>query len=392
MTTTASRPAVLGGDPAFPEGLQFVRPAPPPLERVVERVRPSYDRGMMTNGPLVRQLEERAADRLGVDHVVAVSSCTVGLMLAVQAIGRRDPVLLPSFTFSASAHAIAWNGIEPRFADCEPDGFHLDVADLVRRADGCGAVMATHVFGAPCDVDALLGAADERSLPVLFDAAHAFGATAGGRRVGGFGLAEVFSLTPTKPLIAGEGGLVATGDASLAEHLRLGRDYANPGDYDTRFVGLNARLSELHAAVALESLEDFDAGLEQRRAVAAEYRSRLSEVAGVRLQSVAPDAESTFKDMTVLIEAGAFGLSRDQVATALKAEGVDTRRYFDPPVHRQQAYRYLEPVDLPVTDHLAAEVLSLPMWQDLPHEVVGRVVEALHALQLHADEVAASVP
>jgi dTDP-4-amino-4,6-dideoxygalactose transaminase len=390
MTTTAPRPAVLGGRPAFPDGLQFVRPAPPPLERVVERVRPSYDRGMMTNGPLVRQLEERAAERLGVDHVVAVSSCTIGLMLAVQALGRREPVLLPSFTFSASAHAVAWNGVVPRFAECEPAGFHLDVADMVRRADGCGAVMATHVFGAPCDVDALLAAAGERSLPVLFDAAHAFGATSKGRPVGGFGLAEVFSLTPTKPLVAGEGGLVATRDASLAEHLRLARDYANPGDYDTRFVGLNARLSELHAAVALESLEEFEAGLARRRAVAAEYRTRLSEVRGVGLQHVGPEVTSTFKDMTVRIEAGSFGLGRDQVAAALEAEGIDTRRYFDPPVHRQQAYRHLEPVDLPVTDHLAAEVLSLPMWEDLPAAVVGRVVEALHALQLHADEVAAS--
>jgi dTDP-4-amino-4,6-dideoxygalactose transaminase len=283
-------------------------------------------------------------------------------MLAVQALGQRAPVLLPSFTFSASAHAVAWNGVEPRFVDCEGD------------------------------VDALLPAAAERSLPVIFDAAHAFGATLHGRPVGGFGLAEVFSLTPTKPLIAGEGGLVATGDASLAEHVRLARDYANPGDYDTRFVGLNGRLSELHAAVALESLADFEAGLECRRAVAAEYRARLSQVTGVGLQSVLSGAESTFKDMTVRIERDDFGLSRDQVATALRAEGVDTRRYFDPPAHRQQAYRYLEPVDLPVTDHVAAQVLSLPMWQDLPHDVVDRVVEALHALQLHADEVASALP
>ena len=118
-----SLPAAVGGEPAFPDGLPFVRPAVPDLERVVARFAPSYERGMLTNGPVVRAFEEQAAARLGVPHVVAVSSCTAGLMLVLRVLAPKGPVVLPSFTFSASAHAIAWNGLEPRFVECDPFSF-----------------------------------------------------------------------------------------------------------------------------------------------------------------------------------------------------------------------------------------------------------------------------
>ena len=140
------------------------------------------------------------------------------------------------------------------------------------QLDGASAIMATHVFGAPCDVAAIEALGREHDIPVVFDAAHAIGAIASGTPIGSFGDAEVFSLTPTKPLVAGEGGLVATDDAALAERLRIGRDYGNPGDYDTRFAGLNARMSEFHAAMALESLPLLDESLERRRCLAGLYR------------------------------------------------------------------------------------------------------------------------
>jgi dTDP-4-amino-4,6-dideoxygalactose transaminase len=367
------RLAVLGGAPAFPDGLPFVRPSPPPLAQVAARLASSYDLGVLTNGPLVRELEEATAQRLGVAHVVATSSCTTGLMLAVQALAERGKtVLMPSFTFSATAHAATWAGAVPAFADCDPDSFLLDPAlDL----DGAGAVMATHTFGAPCHPGTLEATAREAGVPLVFDAAHAFGSTHRGRPVGGFGTAEVFSLTPTKPLVAGEGGLVATGDGALAETLRHGRDYGNPGDYDTRFAGLNGRMSELHAAVGLESLARFDEHLARRRALAGRYRSQLAGVPGVRLQHVDEDDRSTYKDLTVAIEPDAFGATRDDLVGALRAEGVDTRCYFSPPVHRQASYRGVgtPPGGLPRTDRLAAEVVSLPIWPDLPVAAVDRV-------------------
>src|SRR5262245_35094563 len=259
------------------------------------RLRPSYEQGILTNGPLVRDLEARVADRLGVADVVAVASCTAGLMLTIQALVRPNhPVLMPSFTFAATAHAAAWAGTVPRFAECGTDDFLLDLGDAATRLDGSAAIVATHVFGAPCHperVEALAAA----SIPVVFDAAHAFGATRRGRPVGGFGAAEVFSLSPTKVLVAGEGGLVTTDDAAPAEQVRIGRDYGNPGTYDTTFAGLNARLSEFHAAMALESLSELDEHLARRRQLVATYRAGLAAVPGVRPQHVAADDESSHK-------------------------------------------------------------------------------------------------
>ena len=384
------RPAAVGGAPAFPEGVPFARPLTPPFERVAARLAPSYDRGMLTNGPLVRELEERLADRLGVPEVVALSSCTAGLMLTIQALAPAGPVVLPSFTFSASAHAVAWNGLAPVFCECDPTSCQIDVDDARGRLDGAGAILATHVFGAPAPVDEVTALAASAGIPVVFDAAHALGATHDGVACGGFGAAEVFSLSPTKLVVAGEGGIVATRDADLARHLRLGRDYGNPGDYDTQFVGLNARMSEIHAAIALESLDQLDGHLAQRRALADRYVTGLAGVPGLAVQAVADGDESTWKDLTIVIDVETFGLPREQLVDALTAEGIDTRRYFYPAVHRQRAYAGVEGGPLPVTDDVADRVLSLPMFATLREDQVDGIVEVLASLAHHAEEVRAA--
>lgn len=381
--------AALGGDPAFPAGLPFVRPSAPPRDVVFERLAPSYDAGRLTNGPLVAELEAAVADRLAVEHVVAVATCTTGLMLVLRVLDHLGelatdgPVLMPSFTFSATAHAAAWNGRRCRFVECDPASFQIDLDDTKTHVDGSAAILATHVFGAPCAPEAVedLGAA--AGVPVIFDAAHAFGATRAGRPVGGWGTAEVFSLTPTKPVVAGEGGLVATNRADVAAALRIGRDYANAGDYDTRFVGLNGRMSELHAAVALCSLDRFDADLARRRAIAARYTEALSAIPGVRVQQVDARDESTFKDFTIAIDPDSFGIDRNALVGVLRADGVDTRSYFDPPVHRQQSHAR-DAVALPTTDAVAARVVSLPIYPSLTDAELEGVVAIIAAAHEHS--------
>jgi dTDP-4-amino-4,6-dideoxygalactose transaminase len=314
------------------------------------------------------------------------------MMLVLQALTEgRGRVVMPSFTFSATAHAAAWNNCTPDFVECSPETFQLDLAHTASRLEGASALVATHIFGAPCDPRTVVELAQAFDVPVLFDAAHALGAVAGGTPVGGFGAAEVFSLTPTKVLVAGEGGLIATNDDALADRMRIGRDYGNPGNYDTQFVGLNARMSEFHAAMALESLRKFAGSLERRRYLAALYRTYLEEIPGIGFQEVPAGDVSTFKDFTITIDRDRFGLSRDLLAHALKAEGIDTRKYFDPPVHRQFAYRYLAPEALPTTDDVAAGVLSLPMFPDLRNEHVERVADRIASLHAHGVEIDASV-
>lgn len=371
-------------EPAFPDGLAFVRPPVPALERVVARVEASYRRGQLTNGALVRELEETLAARLGVAHVVAVASCTAGLMLTFRALSPDGPVVLPSFTFSASAHAVAWVGARPRFVECDPTTFLADLDDAREHVDGAAGLLVTHVFGAPAAPDAWEKLAADAGIPLVFDAAHALGSRHRSVPIGGFGDAEVFSMSPTKPVVAGEGGIVATNRDDIAASLRIGRDYGNPGDYDTRFVGLNARLSELHAATALESLADLDEHLVARADLAGHYRRELEAVPGVHVQTLAADDDSTWKDFTIAVHADEFGCSRDDLVADLAAEGIDTRNYFDPPVHRQQAHAAAADRPLPVTDRVASEVVSLPLYPALAPADVARVASVIGEIGVRA--------
>jgi dTDP-4-amino-4,6-dideoxygalactose transaminase len=373
-------PAILGGSPVFPDGLPFVRPAIPEAEAVLDRIRNVLDTGMLTNGPLVRELEERAAEYLGVRQCIAVASCTAGLMLVLRAANLSGDIILPSFTFAATAHAVVWNQLRPVFADVDAKTLTLS-PEAVLRAIGVrtSAILATHIFGTPCDVEGLAAVARNNGVRLFFYAAHAFGSKHEGAAVGRFGDAEVFSLSPTKVLVAAEGGLIATNNDYLAERCRIGRDYANPGDYDCRFIGLNARMSEVHAAIALASLDGLDDRIDRRNVLASQYGEALSGIRGISLPSVPIGDRTTYKDFTVLVEPREFGLEARELATALAAEGVQTKRYYSPPVHQMQAYRSLVSPNgsLPVTDAASSRVLTLPLWAAMTEEQVRGVASSV---------------
>lgn len=384
LPRSSAAPAMADGAPAFPDGLPLVRPHRTDVDRILADVRGSLEQGTLTNGALVREFEQRAAEYLGVRHCIAVSSCTSGLMLVLRAAGVTGDVIVPSFTFAATAHAVAWNGLRLVFADIEPETLTLSPR-AVRRAMGVrtGAILATHVYGTPSDAEELQEIADHWGVRLFFDAAHAFGSRHGGRAIGGFGDAEVFSFSPTKVLVAGEGGVIATNDDTLAERCRIGRDYGNPGDYDCIFVGLNARMSELHAALGLASLEGLDERIDDRNELAARYREALGEVPGISFPEVPEGDRSTFKDLTMLVEPERFGLHPTGLATALEAEGIETRRYYAPPVHRMRAYRGLAETNggLATTDHVSDRVLTLPLWNGMSLQDVDGVAEAVARVQ-----------
>lgn len=383
-----SPPAVLGGPQAFPDGLPLVRPYVPGIPALASRLQSILESGQLTNGRTVAELEERVADLLGVTHVVGVASCTSGLMLVLQALDATGRVVLPSFTFAASAHAVVWAGGSPDFAEVDPSTCTLDPADAGPLVEGASAMTATHVYGTPCRTEELQALADGARVPLVYDAAHALGSRRAGIPVGRFGTAEVFSLSPTKVVVAGEGGLVTTGDAGLAEACRLGRDYGNGGDYDCRFPGLNARMSELHAAVALASLDGLDERVAHRGALAARFVAGVAGVAGLTQAAVDAGDTSTFKDLTVIVDPDAFGLSSVHLAGALHAEGIDSRRYYHPPIHLQKAYasRWPDRRALPVTEELSTRVLSLPLWSHMTAEQIDGVAAAV--VRIHADAAA----
>ena len=381
-------PAILGGPAAFPEGLPLVRPTLEDVPGLAARLESILASGQLTDGPTVKELESRLAERLEVPHVIAVASCTAGLMLVLQAIDATGRVVLPSFTFAASAHAVHWAGGTPVFAEVSPDSLTLDPADAATLVEGAAAMTATHVYGTPCNVEALQKVADDAGIPLIYDAAHALGSRRGDRPIGGFGTAEVFSLSPTKVMVAGEGGIIATRDSGLADAVRIGRGYGNPGNYDCLFPGLNARMSELHAAVALSSLEHLDERIAHRNHLVQVFLRAAAGVPGLRTPVVADGDLSTYKDLTLILDRSAFGLDGAQLGVALKADGIDTRRYYYPPIHQQKAYAGLaESRSLPITEDIAERVLTVPLWSHMTEEDVTRIADAVARVHLHAGVV-----
>src|SRR6202048_1214249 len=269
--------------PAFRKLLPIVDPEGVPREQFLEEVRGILASRQLTNGAYVRKFEEAAAEYLGVAHCVAVSSCTAGLLLVLKALDLRGEVILPSFTFHATAHAVVWNGLTPVFADCDAKTFCVaPQAVRAQVSSSTAAILGVHLFGNPASVRELEEIAGELQIPVVFDAAHAFGSSIGGKRIGGFGTAEVFSFSPTKLVVAGEGGLIATYDAGLAERLKAARNYGDAGNSDPEVLGVNARMSEINAAMALHGLAGLDERIERRNEIRLRYERKLREVPGIR--------------------------------------------------------------------------------------------------------------
>jgi dTDP-4-amino-4,6-dideoxygalactose transaminase len=371
-------------------------PTLPERETFKKAVSSSFDTGIITNGPLVRQLELEIRDIFHVNEAIAVSSCTNGLMLAIRCLGIEGKVALPSFTFFATAHSIIWNGLEPVFIDVDPLTWNISV-DALRRAleeiEGIVAIMPVHIFGSPCDVASLKIIAREHNLTLIYDSAHGMGARVETHWIGGYGDAEVFSLSPTKLVVAGEGGIITTDVKELAETLRAGRDYGNEGNYNPTFIGLNARMSEFHAALAIESLNLLEQNVRRRNILADKYKKLLAKLPGLSFQVVRKGNLSTYKDLTIVIDEEEFGLNRDILSWQLKKTGIDTRKYYYPPVHRAEAYweKWGKKYDdyLPVTNILSKRALSLPIWSHMKGEVVERVSREISEAHERADRIKA---
>jgi dTDP-4-amino-4,6-dideoxygalactose transaminase len=357
--------AIFGGPPAFAEPLHVGRPNLPDKAAILARVSAALERGWLSNGgPLVQEFEQRIAAATHARHCVATSNGTAALELAVRASALAGEVIVPAFTFIATAHALAWHNIQPVFCDVDPTTHTIDpraVEALITPRTS--AILGVHLWGRACDVEGLSAIARRHGLALLFDAAHAFGCTARGRPVGGFGRCEVFSFHATKFVHCGEGGAVTTDDDDLADRLRLLRNFGFAGYDRVTAIGTNAKLSELSAAVGLTSLENRAVIVAANRANHERYRARLGGLRGLSVLAGAAQEQANHQYVVVTVDAETAGLSRDALVAVLFAENVLARRYFSPGCHRMEPYRARFAAtgrSLPVTDDLAARVLVLP--------------------------------
>jgi dTDP-4-amino-4,6-dideoxygalactose transaminase len=385
--------AVLGSEPRFDSLVPMVRPNLPSLdERLRKDMAELVESGQLTKGKHLQSLEEAAAHYLGARHAIGLSSCTTGLLFLYRGLGLSDEVIVPSFTFMATVHPLPWVGAEPVFVDVDENTWCID-PDRVEAAitDQTTGIVAVHTFGNPAAVECLQEIATSHALKLIFDSAHAFGSQYRGSAVGSFGNAEAFSLTPTKPVVGGEGGIVTTEDDDLAAYLRTAREYGNPGNYGSDFPGLNGRLAEFNALLATRSLEELEGTVSARNQVASLFRSGLADVDGIRFQEIRAEDVSTFKDLSIVIDERAFGLSRDHLASALRAENIDTRKYFDPPVHLHRSYAHSPKVvdhRLAVTERLSRRSLSLPLWPGLGEATVEKICDVIRDVQSQGRTVA----
>lgn len=387
--------ALLGGVPAFAEPVHVGRPNLGERARFHARMDQIFDERWLTNqGPQVRELEERLAAYVGVRHCIAVANATLGLEVTARAAGLTGEVIVPAFTFVATAHALDWLGLTPVFCDIDPATHNLDperVEDLI--TDRTSAIVGVHLWGRPCAVAPLEDVAARHGLTLLFDAAHAFGATHEGRPLGSHGSAEVFSFHATKFINAFEGGAITTDDDELAGRLRLARNFGFADVDQIVSSGTNAKMSEASAAMAHTSLDSIEVFLRTNRRNHERYQQELRAVDGVDLLTYDEREHANFQYVVVEIDPAATGLTRDEVLAVLLAENVLARRYFHPGCHRVEPYRTRDPqLRLPATESVASRVLALPTGTAIDeHDVVaitGLVRRAIAAgPQLHASGV-----
>jgi dTDP-4-amino-4,6-dideoxygalactose transaminase len=375
-------PALLGGTPIFKNKVNIVRPVMPDYTELIDGVKDIVSTGMVTKGKYLRAFEEAIAEHLKVKHVVAVSSCTSGLMLTYKGLGLTGDVVVPSFTFMATVSSLVWSNLRPIFADVNPHTTNLDPAAAEAAiTPATSAIVAVHNFGNPAEIDALKAIAQKHNLKLIFDAAHGFGALYKGQPVGNQSDAHVFSLSPTKLLITGEGGIVSTNDDRLAEQIRMGREYGNDGNYDSAFAGLNARMPEFNALMGLYSLKYLENAAESRNETANYYQEMLGRMPGIAFQLVLPGNRNSYKDFSITVDSDSFGITRDQLATALAAENIDTRKYYEPPAHRQIAYKeFYNGSPLSNTDLLSERSLSFPMWSQMEQAVSAGICDAVQRI------------
>ncbi|MCB1064302.1 MAG: aminotransferase class I/II-fold pyridoxal phosphate-dependent enzyme [Verrucomicrobiae bacterium] len=348
----------------------------------LRRVNEALDsRWLTNNGPFTREFENAISDMIGVRHVVAMCNATVALEIASRALGFTGEVIVPSYTFVATAHALQWQGITPVFADIDPLTHNIDpkrIEELITpRTTG---ILGVHVWGRPCDTEAIESIARRHNLPVMYDAAHAFACSHEGRMIGAFGSCEIFSFHGTKFINSFEGGAVTTDNDELAEKMRLMRNFGFSGFDNVIHLGVNGKMNEICAAMGLTNLEAIEEIVSVNRRNYESYRSGLEGLPGISLIAYDPSQRNNYQYVVIEIEPDQSRHNRDEVIAALHEKDVIARKYFWPGCHRMEPYRASQPEawrNLPETERIAARLIVLPTGQSVDEKAIGWICKLI---------------
>ena len=386
--------AVFSGTPAFSEPLHVGRPNLGDREAMLRRVNDIFDRRWFTNdGPLVREFEARIQEIVDVKHCVAMCNATIALEIAIRAMELHGEVIVPAYTFIATAHALQWQEINPVFADMDPATHNIAPATIERlitpRTTG---IIGVHVWGRSCDTEAIAAIAQKHRLKVMYDAAHAFGCSHRRRMIGGFGACEVFSFHATKFINCFEGGAVVTNDDALAAKMRLMRNFGFAGYDKVVYPGTNGKMTEICAAMGLTSLESIDEIIASNRQNYGTYRECLTGLPGIAVMEYDPNERHNHQYIVVEVDPSRSPLNRDELVSVLHLENVLARKYFWPGCHRMEPYCSLQPnvsLLLPQTERVASRVLLLPTGQSVTLRTVEAICQIIRAAVADAQAVRA---
>lgn len=345
---------------------------------MLRRVNEIFDRRWLTNdGPLVKEFEARIQELVGVKHCVAMCNATIALEIAIRALELRGEVIVPAYTFIATAHALQWQEITPVFADMDP-ATHNIAPEMIERliTPRTTGILGVHVWGRPCDTEAIESIAAKHKLKVIYDAAHAFGCSHRGQMIGNFGACEVFSFHATKFINCFEGGAVVTNDNALAAKMRLMRNFGFAGFDKVIYPGTNGKLTEVCAAMGITSLEAMESIIAANRRNYEAYREGLKGLPGISLKEYDANERRNYQYIVVEVDETKAMLNRDELVAVLQAENVLARKYFWPGCHRMEPYKSFYPnahLLLPNTEKVAAQIMVLPTGTAVDVATVDKV-------------------
>lgn len=353
-----------------------------PLDEYVEEIRDIWDTHWMTNmGVKHKTLQRELQSYLGVEQLDLFTNGHMALELSLQALKfpKGSEVITTPFTFASTTHAIVRNGLEPVFCDINPDDFTIDVSQIEKHiTDKTVAIMPVHVYGNICNAEEIQRIADKYGLKVIYDAAHAFGEEYKGKGVGALGDISCFSFHATKVFNTIEGGAACFHDPKLGERLYDLKNFGIHGPESVEAVGANAKMNEFCAAMGLCNLRHVDDEIQKRKCVSERYRSHLEGIQGLQLNAVQEGVKPNYAYFPVVVDENAFGVSRNEIFSALAQEGIGARKYFYPITSAFECFHgKYDPASTPVALRVSEQVLTLPMYADLALEDVDRICEAV---------------
>ena len=333
--------AIFSGKPFFDQPLYVGRPVIGDRQRFFELVNDILDQKWLTNnGRYVRAFEKKISEYLGVKHCIAMCNGTVAMEIAIRALELQGEVIVPSFTFIATAHALQWRQITPVFCDIDPATHLLDTNKLeemiTSRTTG---ILGVHIWGQPCGIGELSKIAAKHHLKLLFDASHAFGCSSNNKMIGNFGDAEIFSFHATKYFNTFEGGAVVTNCDDLSRKIRLMKNFGFSGYDHVISIGTNGKMSEICAAMGLVNMDGLENGIAVNRERYARYELELKNIPGLKILQYKDSEKHNYQYIVLEIDEAETGLSRDELLKVLHAENIIARRYFYPGCHRMEPYR-----------------------------------------------------